>query len=204
MTSFAEEKYKGYIIHVLPDECPESPRDWDNLGVMMCKHYRYTLGDTQIESVPAIQEYMAQDNIISLPVFMYEHSGVELNTTGFGDWHHGAWDSGQVGYITVEKDMTLKEFSRKRMSPALEEKVKAILRSEVEIFSQYVNGEVYGYTVHEICNECGEERESEIDSCWGFYGDYEKSGLLDEAKSIIDYELKQKEEKGNVQQNTQE
>ena len=28
-----------------PDEAPESPRTWGNLGKMWCEHRRYTLGD---------------------------------------------------------------------------------------------------------------------------------------------------------------
>jgi len=36
-----------YVIKILPDEDPESPREWDNLGTMVCAHSRYNLGDEQ-------------------------------------------------------------------------------------------------------------------------------------------------------------
>ena len=38
----------------------------------------------------------------------------------------------------------------------------------------------------------------DIDSCWSFYGDYEKSGIIDEAKGSIDeYLKKEKKEAQN-------
>lgn len=43
-------------IRIEQDHSPESPRDWDNLGTMVCWHGRYTLGDEQPECDP--QEYM--------------------------------------------------------------------------------------------------------------------------------------------------
>ena len=32
-------------IRIMHDECAESPREWDNLGTMVCAHRRYSLGD---------------------------------------------------------------------------------------------------------------------------------------------------------------
>ena len=29
--------YRGYTIEIDQDEFPESPREWDNLGTMICK-----------------------------------------------------------------------------------------------------------------------------------------------------------------------
>jgi len=49
-----EEEYKGYTIQIAYDnDCPESPRDWDNLGTMACWHDRMWLGDNAEE----IQKY---------------------------------------------------------------------------------------------------------------------------------------------------
>lgn len=39
--------YRGYKIKVHQDEDPESPREWDNVGTMVCWHNRYKLGDEQ-------------------------------------------------------------------------------------------------------------------------------------------------------------
>lgn len=50
------EDYKGFTIEVHQDDDPESPRDWDNFGHMICWHNRYNLGDEQPSCDPA--EYL--------------------------------------------------------------------------------------------------------------------------------------------------
>ena len=41
------EYYKGYAIIIQNDTDPSNPREWDNLGTMLCFHRRYNLGDDQ-------------------------------------------------------------------------------------------------------------------------------------------------------------
>lgn len=54
------------------------------------------------------------------------------------------------------------------------------LAPSIKLFENWAFGNVYGY---EALDEDGEQ----IDSCWGYYGDYdEKDGPLDEAKASID------------------
>ena len=41
-----KEKYKDYDINIDYDQCNlDNPRDWDNLGTMVCFHKRCCLGD---------------------------------------------------------------------------------------------------------------------------------------------------------------
>ena len=43
------EQYKGHTIDIHYDEDPQNPRDdyfCDNLGIMVCFHNRYDLGDS--------------------------------------------------------------------------------------------------------------------------------------------------------------
>jgi len=74
---------------------------------------------------------------IWLPVYRYEHGGVAFNTTGF----HCPGDSGQTGYIYVSRSDVRKEYGVKRIAPKLRSKIELILKAEVEIFSQWANGE---------------------------------------------------------------
>lgn len=46
----------GLVVNIYPDDSPESPRDWDNLGTMVCWHRRYNLGDEQPSCTP--DDYM--------------------------------------------------------------------------------------------------------------------------------------------------
>ena len=72
-----------------------------------------------------------------------------------------------------------------------ESKVEQYLKGEVETYDQYLTGDVYGYKVYEV-SECdhGHEHKNELDSCWGFYGEED---CMDEAKSIVQYYMKEKE-----------
>ena len=113
---------------------------------------------------------------IMLPLYLYDHSGITMRTTGFSC----PWDSGQVGMIYVKIEDVKKEFGYKRLTKQRREFIENILRCEVAIYDQYLTGEVYGYIV--------EDKEGEhIDSCWGFY---DKESMISEAESAIDYEHK--------------
>lgn len=49
MSDSEKIEYRGYTIKVSLDECvqEEGPRDWSNVGTMVCWHRRYKLGDEQ-------------------------------------------------------------------------------------------------------------------------------------------------------------
>lgn len=47
-----EETYRGYVIRIFFDDCAESPRNWDNLGTMVCWSRRHNLGDEMPKQDP--------------------------------------------------------------------------------------------------------------------------------------------------------
>ena len=111
---------------------------------------------------------------ISLPVYMYDHSGITISTSGFSC----PWDSGQLGYIFITHSFICSEYGRKRVSKRLLDMISSFLNEEVKIYSQYINGEVYGYVIS--------KDDEVVDSCFGFYGsDFDSNGLNDEINTII-------------------
>ena len=102
-------------------------------------------------------------NIIMLPLYLYDHSGLSMNTGGFSC----PWDSGQVGFIFVRISDVKKEFGWRVLTAKRREQVLDYLRNEVEVYDQYLRGDVWGFVVEERTPD-GEWEES--DSCWGFYG----------------------------------
>lgn len=68
-------------LRVEPDEFPESPREGDRFGTMVTWHGGYTLGDEQPACRP--EEYEFPKDCIRLPLYLYDHSGITMNTTGF-------------------------------------------------------------------------------------------------------------------------
>lgn len=170
------EKIIGeYKIEVIQDSDPRSPREDDNLGKMICFHHRYNLGDKH--SYNEFSEfndflYKNRKKLIVLPVYLYDHSGQTVATTPFSC----PWDSGKVGYIYVEKSKVREEYSWKNLTKKRVETIKGYLDSEVKIFDQYLQGDIYGYKIFK-----GEE---ELESCWGFYGE---EYCLGEVESIVNY-----------------
>ncbi len=185
-----EEVHYGLQIKIYHDPDPQNPRDWDCFGTMICCHRRYNLGDnhgfhdarefltdlvgccdeTELPN-DRLQE-MAQTKAVILPVFLYDHSGLAMNTTGF----HCPWDSGQVGFIYVRLKDVRKAFNVTRVSKQTRKRAGDVLRCEIAAYHDYISGNTYGYTV---------EHEGEvIDSCWGFGGDIE-GYCLREAREVV-------------------
>lgn len=96
-----EEAYQGHTIKIYHDPDTESPREWSNLGKLICWHRRYRLGDSHPFDSPdallrdlsgvtdqsdlSIEQLRerAERKAILLPVFLYDHSGLAMNTIGF-------------------------------------------------------------------------------------------------------------------------
>lgn len=138
-------------IEIHLDQDAESPREWCNLGTFWTMHRSYASPD------PHTHEDQVPKDAIVLPVWMYSHGAVAYAAAERNPFHC-PWDSGQVGVIFVTRSDIRKEFGWKRISKKREQKIKDLLKGEVEVFSQWANGEVYGF----VNTETG-------DSCWGFY-----------------------------------
>mgnify|MGYP000904631511 CR=1 FL=1 len=183
---------KGHRLRVWSDEDSESPREWDNLGTMVCWHNRYSLGDKheyegtthffeslaiETDFLPAERDSIDPDALVDLifrsgkyvilPLYLYDHGGLTINTTGFSC----PWDSGQVGWIYCSMERLLEETKYSDREDA-----ERILLSEVETYNQYLQGDVYGYTLDKQiqCPTCGHSEWEPVDSCWGFYGPFEE------------------------------
>jgi hypothetical protein len=186
-----EKRISNYLIEVIQDESPESPREWDNLGTMICFHGRYNLGDKHDyrsgdysgwdEQRKDIEK--KENACVILPLYLYDHSGITMKTSPFGC----NWDSGQVGWIVVSKEKVRKEYNVKRINKELIEKVTKVLEGEVKTYDQYLTGDIYGYRISKVTEcELGHKHKEELDSCWGFYGEEE---CMTEAEGIVDYYL---------------
>ena len=67
---------------------------------------------------------------LMLPLYLYDHSGITMNTTGFSC----PWDSGQVGWIYASKEDALREFGGKTFTAATRKKAEDRMRGEVEYY----------------------------------------------------------------------
>lgn len=197
------------------DRFPEDPRSWDNLGTMLCCHREYHLGDCntnretelqlaeicrkygksdeeidEMTFVEEVQFILDQDDICGLPLWLYDHSGISISTR-----RQCSWDSSFVGLIFVEKDFYLAQMCLKD-EEGWKEKAKETLKSEIEIYSDFLEGNVYQWTLYEpvvvirqsmdgkeLSRKIDEEGEM-VDSMGGFY-----NPTLEDVEEYFDFEI---------------
>jgi hypothetical protein len=98
---------------------------------------------------------------------MYDHGGISIATHPF----MCPWDSGRIGMAVITKAEIIENYGDD--SSASRARARKCLEAEVETYNDYVQGEVYGYTLLDVDGE-------EIDSCFGFYGyDPTTNGIFD-------------------------
>lgn len=174
------EEYKGHTITIDYDPDPLDPRrDYDNLTEFHCLSSRYYLGEHQHRSAAdlddVVREAKKQGDMV-LRLYAYVHSGTYLSLEPFYGklpQGHAEFDSGCCGVVIVRREKMLKEFGRKRWTAALRRRAYEIAQSDVEVFTSYLNGSVYGYVV-----------DDHVESCWGFYDTEE---AMREAKEVVDH-----------------
>ena len=169
----------GYKVVVSIDPDPQSPREWDNIGtVVIHNRSRYAFAD-ETASMDELQALESDKSLICLPIYLYDHSGITINTTGFTC----RWDSGQVGVIYCTKETAVKEFGKTLCTEKVKAKALKRLEGEIEVLDTYLTGEAYGYRVLDHLGQ-------EVHSCWGFYGDsnYALQEGIAEAKAMSRFE----------------
>ena len=195
-------------IKIEPDEFPESPREWDNLGTMVCWHRRYDLGDEQPQADPGDYKLGMVDDIdpkrgerardlieedliadaqqiiddvlseayIILPLYLYDHGGLSMNTTGFSC----PWDSGQVGFIYAQIEKVKTEYGWTRLTRQRRRLIETGLKYEVEAYDLFLRGAVYRYQIE---GRQGTEWEL-LDACSSIYS---VSEVLNEVNNQLRY-----------------
>lgn len=147
----------------------ESPREWDNLGhLILFGRETRAYGDRHnYRDFDELITALGKTKRIQYPVYAYVHSGVTFSLSDFGD----PWDSGMCGLIYITYDEIEKEYGK--VDETTIAKAKIVLQGEIETLDMYARGEVYGFRLFEF--------DTEIDSCWGFYGDYGIKDIIAEA-----------------------
>lgn len=189
-------QHAGLKVRIVYDEDAPSPRECDNLCVMVCWHDQANLGDVQRNrhredcSAKAIIREVRQsgDKVVAmLPLYLYQHSGMTIRTTPFGD----RWDSGQVGWAYITREGAKKmgcvgvrhEYKDgKTVEAGTWDKaaLEDAIRGEVANYDEYITGECYGYIVEDKDGD-----EVDDGSCWGFVGDLDY--VRKEAKERAEY-----------------
>lgn len=174
MNSTIEEiLYKNHKIEIDYDDYPENPREWENLGMFVTYSSKYSYGDNVnqgriFDSRDELEECIhGIKDVLLLAIYVYDHSGVSVST----NVPTCGWDSSCIGYIYASPDMIEKWGTNADYA-------EKILIAEIEEYNQYLNGEVYKYTIEGPYTD---------ESCAGYY---DEAAAIDEAKREIDATLK--------------
>jgi len=178
-------EYKGHKIVIENDDDPQNPRtEWDNLTEIHCCSSRYYLGEHNHKDWDDCRAAIAEhkrNGAMVFQVFAYIHGSTHLSLESFHNaclpQGHAYFDSGPCGWIVVPKKGIMENWGGKKWTKKLREKAYDVAKGDIETFNQYLNGEVYGY----IVDDGG-------DSCWGYYS---VEDAMDEAKSIVDWIVKE-------------
>jgi len=187
-----------HCLDIYIDQTPEDPRNWDNLGTMVCYHPLYVLGDVEPSDIAKFNpehydnflQWMYEEvvipnggesSIIFLPLYLLDHSGLSIKTTPF----RMPRDEGQVGFIYVTQETLDKE----NLSDKTDDEIRKLLKDEVTIYCRYLSGDVYGFTFYtkETCECCGTAIYTHKESCMGFYGTFKgmEEHLPDEGIKLL-------------------
>lgn len=170
MDKYKEVEYKGFTIEIFYDQDAQSPQDWgDNEVFLVADHRQFYVKPPKGSSFESVvEDYKETHHIFGLEAYI--HSGVSLSLSNEGNFPDRQWDVSQLGAVFVAKTVAC---TKKKARHHAEDLIKT--------WNQYLSGEVYGFQIPET-----------EDSCWGFYGDPETSGLLESAKDDIDWEIKER------------
>lgn len=160
-TAHSETLPNGYRVEVVADEESRNIcEDWDMVGTMVlssCCRYRFgheTAGNDEIQAI------LRDPKNIALPVYMYDHSGITINTTGFSC----PWDSGMVGIMYCTREKAVQEFGKKLCTKKVESAAVRCMIDEVKSIDDTLTGNVWGFQIFDAEGK-------EVDACWGFVGD---------------------------------
>jgi hypothetical protein len=184
---------EGVRVAIYPDEScgDDSPRQWSNVGQMVCEHSRYDLGDrkpedSELEAVrrggmALLARYLRRygDAVGPvLPLGLLDHSGLHMWVGGGSHWTDSAgWDSGTVGFTYA----TRKQLAEcglpdpQHDGETVDARIARALTQDVETYDQWLRGDVWGYVV-EVRGDAGADEDAddadwdEVDACWGIYG----------------------------------
>lgn len=182
------------VLRVFYDPDPLNPRtEFDGVATIACWHRVYDLGDDEhiIELDPrdyenshdfmaAIQEEYPEIAVV-LPIYMMDHGGISLSTEvdAFKTADPMGWDWGWVGVVFVTQEVLDEGFES-------EEDAIAIMQAEVDVYSDYLSGNVFCVEVMDIdVPNISDLGASELDAlfdehmtntttyevCCGLYGD---------------------------------
>lgn len=163
MAIIKSKQVGNYTINIEYEECPDSPREWDDLSTIYSNHKHYSPDNHDIDEILDEEGYLNMDGKVGLMVWLFEHTQCRFSTSEigdsnpFGDGMYARFDSGPFGVIAMPIEKAKHEWGED-----WEKMAKQYMKGCIEEYDAYANGQVYAY---EIIAKNGEI----VDSCGGYY-----------------------------------
>lgn len=182
-----EEIYKGYNITIEQDEIYDSPDSWEDPNLFLVANSRNFVIERQGFSERDLTEDPDGYEIEVPETYknLYENGKkYHVFPINVYDTIYISSSSNPSGYIFVACEEIEDRDEAMKLANGL-----------IEEWNHCLLGNVWGYiiTKDDICEHCHHNEPEDIDSCWGFIGDYEY--CLDEARTTVDAIIKNNEER---------
>jgi hypothetical protein len=188
---FEKDGIKRRIL-IKQDECPFNPRtEFDPVGVLV-GWGRYCISDKESDTYKhpsdfeeAWNEHDEFKDALRLPVSYYSHGMTMYFVGGPND----RWDSGQSGWVYCTRETIIREWGTEPDSDGVtpDERATALMTAEVQEYSLWCQGYVYGFVIERFIPACDHGHgaewvadESDV-STWGFIGEHPTYGGVVEA-----------------------
>jgi len=193
-----------YTITIHRDSDPQWFPPDETIGVVLCGYHRdFWRMPSHCKTARELGQWSADLTSAGWHLVLIEayiHSGVRLYRSG-GCAIDRQWDVSQVGFVGVgpwakeqyEQAVKLRDEAESgavyppsaehlldiaAKYDSLDVYLDSIVDGAIETANDYLSGNVYGYVVKD-------QNDHEVESCWGFVGDYDsEGGVLDEAREI--------------------
>jgi hypothetical protein len=119
----------GYQVEIRYDDFA-TPSDIELIGKFAHTHKRADFGiQSELVSHERIEELEADDGLITVSVYVYDHSGMTVSATPFSC----PWDSGKVGVM----------YAAKGIEDLTDEQIRESLLSEIKIYDMWLTNDIW-------------------------------------------------------------
>lgn len=172
---------RTFTYDIRQDICPMSPCEWDNVGTFeRCRNNEEDQRELMLQQIPmGVRKDIMKWADVSEDEDYYGDVYGPLADSLFDEWIAqnivmiDTYMGNEWGVLFCTKERALQEWGEEDWR----ERAESCLESEAEMYAQYIDGEVYGYTIED-------DQGIEVSSCWGFYGyDYCEEEAENELKA---------------------
>jgi hypothetical protein len=163
--------HRNDYTHLSDEHKTNTRKDWTRFDMLaeVCQYNQYEEDEKMGQEMPEEWHWMLMlarlhANYVVVGVDMRDYGGGNMRIYTSTPTTPEEWEDNSI-------DGFIYKYVGREMMDTLGDDVERMLKCEIEEFEHWITGSTWGFTI--------EKEGEDIDSCWGFYGDHDKSGLFD-------------------------